>query len=85
MTIEEIPNIEHCDVSMPTSRRYVLRAHEGWYIHINDGDEETANMWKTVTSLMVGQDFSQVEIRAEADLPPDAEICGGDDNEHKVM
>jgi hypothetical protein len=86
MTVYEIPNIEHCDVTMPTSRRYLIRAHEGWYIHLNDGDEETANIWKGAVGLMTDYDFSQVEIRAEADLPEGAEICGGDNEpDHEIM
>jgi hypothetical protein len=66
---------------MPTSRRYLIVAHEGWYIHLNDGDEETANLWKTAVGLMTNYDFSQVEIRAAADLPEGAEICGDASNE----
>lgn len=84
MTVYEIPNIEHCDVTMPTSRRYLITAHEGWYIHLNNGVEDTANVWKGAVGLMVDYDFSLVEIRAEADLPEGAEICGGDAN-HEVV
>ena len=85
MTVYEIPNIEHCDVTMPTSRRYLIVAHEGWYIHLNDGVEDTSNIWKTAVGLQTTYDFSQVEIRAEADLPEGAEICGDANNEHEVM
>ena len=85
MTVYEILNIEHCNVTMPSSRVYLIQAHEGWYIHLNDGDEETANIWKGAVGLPISYDFSQVEIRAEADLPEGAEICGGEDNDHEIM
>lgn len=77
MTVYEIPNIEHCDVTERLNgRMYQINTHEGWYIHLNDGIEEFENEWKTVAILQSTYDFSRVEIRAEADLPEDAVICG---------
>lgn len=76
MTINEVPNIEHCDVSGLGDPVIVYRiiSHEGWYIHLNDGYEPTANVWKTAVALKADYDFSKVQIVAEADLPSDAEI-----------
>lgn len=88
MTVYEIPNISHCDVvpvqSGNTVLGYTITAHDGWYIHLNDGNEETANAWKGAVLLLASYDFSLVEIRAEADLPEDAVICG-DTNNEEVM
>ena len=76
MTIYEVENIEHCTVtSVSNGTLYTIVAHEGWYMHLNDGDEETANIWKGAMILRADDDDSQLEIRAEADLPPDADIC----------
>lgn len=81
MTVYEIPNIEHCTVT-PTGNPvvgYLIVANEGWYIHLNDGDEETANLYKGAVGLLATYPFEQVQIVAKADLPENAEICG--DNE----
>lgn len=78
MTINEIPNIEHCEV-IPMGDpliAYKLIANEGWYIHLNNGVEDTQNVYKTVVILILPYDFSIVDIVAEADLPADANICG---------
>ena len=86
MTVYEIPNIEHCTVRLVGDIVYRINSNGGWYIHLNDGDEETANIYKTAVALRTDYDFSQVQIIAEADLPEGAEICGGDDEpEHEVM
>lgn len=90
MTIYDIPNIEHCDVSMIGTSIYRVVAHTGWYIYRSDeipGEDENGNptkIYKTIAILPVGTDFSIVEITAEADLPENAEICG-DNNDHEVM
>lgn len=78
MTVYEIPNIEHCTVT-PVGNpavMYRIASHEGWYIHLNDGDESTANIYKTFVALLANRDFSQVEIIPESELPEDAEILG---------
>ena len=76
MTIHEIPNIEHCTITPVGNPAIAHRVHaeEGWYIHLNNGVEDTVNVWKTTVILRVDYDFSTVVIVAEADLPPDAEI-----------
>ena len=86
MTVYEIPNIEHCTVELVASgRMYKITSEPGWYLHLNDGDPETANQYKGIVVLFTTYDFSLVQIVAEADLPPNAEICGGDTNKSEVM
>lgn len=77
MTVYDIPNIEQCTVTpMASGRMFRIESHEGWYIHLNNGDEQNENIWKTAVALLATYDFSIVEIRPFAELPPDAEICG---------
>ena len=89
MTVNEILNINHCDVipvmNGETIAGYRINSHEGWYIHLNNGVEDTVNVWKTSVILPASYDFSIVEIRAAADLPEGAEICGGTTPEPEVM
>lgn len=91
MDIYDIPNIEHCDVAPFGSLNYRVVAHPGWYIYQADnipGVDENGNptkIYRTVTILRRDYDFSLVEITAEADLPDNAEICGGENNDHEVM
>lgn len=77
MTIYEVPNIEHCRVEEIGDPVFFYRlfANDGWYIHLNDGDEETANLWKTVTGIGVNQDLTIIQIVPESELPEGAEIC----------
>jgi hypothetical protein len=87
MTVYEIPNIEHCTVT-PVGNpavMYRITAHEGWYIHLNDGDENTANIYKGAVVLMANRDFSEVEIIPESELPEDAEILGDVPNDTETM
>lgn len=84
MTIYDIPNIEHCEIiPMLNGSMLKIRTNEGWYIHLNDGDEDTANCWKTVVILANDYPWEQIEIRAAADLPEGAEICA--DTNEEVM
>lgn len=91
MTIYEIPNIEHCNVSPIGTTGYRIFTHEGWYIHLPtnepgmDAEGNPTKVYKTVALLPVNYDFSVVEITAEADLPLNAEICGDINNDHEVM
>ena len=91
MTIYDIPNIEHCDVTAITATVYRIFAHEGWYIHKSTdpaGEDENGNptiLYRTVGVIRTdAEDLSGIEIIAEADLPTNAEICGGG-NDHEVM
>jgi hypothetical protein len=70
---------------MVSGRMFRIVSNEGWYIHLNDGNEETENIWKGAVILQATYDFSLVEIRAYADLPEDAEICGDVTNPPEVM
>lgn len=86
MTVYEVLNIEHCTVK-PLGDPvvvYRIKADEGWYIHLNDGDEERENAWKTSVALSANYDFSLVQIVAEADLPEGAEIYGIVNPSHPV-
>lgn len=84
MTVYEIPNIEHCTVTPVGTLGYRIIANEGWYIHLNNGVEDTANVWKGAVVLLANDDFTMVEIRAEADLPEGAEICGDTTGDHEL-
>jgi hypothetical protein len=91
MTVYDIPNIEHCDVAPFGASHYRIIAHEGWYIYQADNlaggtPENPTKVYRTVALLSVNYDFSMVEITAEADLPPNAEINGGGgNNDHEIM
>lgn len=91
MTVYEIPNIEHCDVTAVGTIAYRIVAHSGWYIYQPENDpstaeEENKKYYSTVAILRTDYDFSKIEITAEADLPENAEICGGDNEpEHEIM
>lgn len=90
MTVYDIPNIEHCDVTTVATSYYRIICHEGWYVYLPTnppGEDENGNptkVYKTVAIIRTNYDFSTVEICAEADLPGNAEICGGDNN-HEIM
>ena len=74
MTVYDIPNIEHCTVTV-IGNMYRIRANEGWYININvEGNE---NLYKGGVALLSTFDFSLVTIVPESELPEGAEICGG--------
>lgn len=91
MTVYDIPNIEHCDVSTIGTIGYRVVAHEGWYIHQQDnepGMDENGNptkVYKTIALLRNNYDFSLVEICAAEDLPANAEIHASTGNDHEVM
>lgn len=81
MTVYDIPNIEHCDVTMLGTIGYRIFAHEGWYIYQADNipggtEENPTKIYRTAVILFTNYDFSLVEITAAADLPDNAEICG---------
>ena len=75
MTVYEVPNIKHCDIE-EGSAWYRIVAHDGWFIHLHNGVEDTQNLWKRAVVLMKTTDFLIVEIRAEADLPEGSETAG---------
>lgn len=75
MTINDVPNIQHCKVEPFISSTsgnilgYEVTTHEGWYIHFN-GDEDLALIYDTYALVNVNYDFSLLEVVAEADVPP---------------
>lgn len=89
MTVYDITNIEHCDVSMVGTILYRILAHDGWYIYQADnipGMDEEGNptkIYRTIAILRTDYDFSLVEITAEADLSENAEIYGNTDDYDK--
>ena len=92
MSVYDIPNIEHCDVSMIGTIAYRIVCHEGWYIHKGDdqpgidADGNPTKVYKGIAIIRTDYDFSTVEITAEADLPANAEICGDVTKpDHEVM
>lgn len=92
MTVYDIPNIEHCDVTPVGTIAYRVIAHPGWYIYQADnipGEDENGNptkIYRGAAILRTDYDFSLVEITAEADLPDNAEICADPTKpEHEVM
>ena len=78
--LANVPNIEHCNVRTVGNPPivYVITAHEGYYIHRNDGDEDNINTWKTTTSIRNDEDPAILVIVPESELPEGAEICGGE-------
>ena len=82
MTIHDIPNIEHCKITPRLNgQMQMITTNDGYYIHLNDGHEETENTWATVMILNNDYPWEQVEIRAKEDLPENAEICADTENE----
>lgn len=59
---------------------YRVTTESGYFIHQTtwEDDEELAKMYKTCTGIYPDEDISTIQIVAEADLPADADICGGD-------
>lgn len=90
MTIYDIPNIEHCDVTAVGTSGWRVAAHDGWYIHKptdpagEDADGNPTILYRTYAIIRNTENLAGIEIVAEADLPPNAEICG-DGNDHEVM
>ena len=84
ITKQDLLNIEHIakveEFGNPVSA-FRVTTERGYYIHLtnwDEVDEEMATMYKTCTFVYVENDISTVKIYAEADLPADARICGGD-------
>ena len=76
---------EHITLAEPFGNPvYVYRVttEDGYYIRTPKMEE---NIYKTVTFIYPTDDFDAIEIVAQADLPENAEICGGEDNNHEIM
>ena len=87
MTVFDVPNIEHVTVTPvgDPAVMYRLTAHTGWWLHLNDGDEETANLYKRAMALRADRDWSQLQVVADADLPEGAETADAPKDEPEVM
>ena len=81
MSVYDLQNVVITPVGNPVIG-YKINSVAGWYIHLPEHDDF---VYKTTVILRTDYDFSTVQIVAEADLPADAEILGGDDEEHEVM
>jgi hypothetical protein len=80
MSISDIKNIEQCELFAMGSTAYRIIAKEGWYIHnkesIDGGTEDNpTKIYKKAAIIYNQTDCSNIEITAEKDLPPNAEIC----------
>lgn len=81
MDIKNIHNINRCTVTpLANGTAYKIEAADDLYIHLYDGDEDTAHLWGKSVILPASYDFTQVAIRTAGNLPSDAEIAG-DENE----
>lgn len=86
--LANVPNIEHCNVRTVGNPpiMYVITTHEGYCVRYEDGIEETANIWKTTTTIRSNENPANLVILPESELPEGAEICGGEtEPEHETM
>lgn len=85
MTIYDIKNIEHCDVREIGNPAigYIMKSHDGWWIHIFDGDPISNKIYKKSIAPNANMDFSLITILHESELPPDAELCAEVSNEEQ--
>ena len=77
--LEAIPHIAQVNQIGNPALVFDIVMEDGYFIHFTtwDDNEELANVWKTVTAIYPDEDINTIVIRAEADLPADADICGG--------
>lgn len=87
MTVNDIPNIEHCTVTPVGDPviAYRVTTNNGWYIHLNNGVEETQNDYKNAVVLILPYDFSTVEIVAEENLPAFSEFWVDPEEDRKIQ
>ena len=82
ITKQDLLNIEHIakveEFGNPVYM-YRVTTESGYFIHLKmwEDDEAVAKMYKTCTFVYTNYELSDIQIVAEADLPADAEICGG--------
>lgn len=87
MTVYDVPNIENVIVT-PVGNpaiMYRLTANAGWWLHLIDPDAEGAPLYKRSMALSANRDWSDLQVVAEADLPPDAETADAPKDEPEVM
>ena len=87
MTVYEVPNIEHVTVTPvgDPAVAYRLTAHTGWWLHLVDPDSEEAPLYKRSMALSASRDWSDLQVVADADLPPDAETADAPKEEPEIM
>lgn len=81
MTVYDLPHMTVRAVGDPV-RLYRVTMEDGYWIHKPSFGE---NVWKTATSIYPDEDLTVIEIRATADLPEDAELLGGVDNDPELV
>ena len=77
--LEQIPHIATVDQLGNPALMFTITTETGYFIHLTiwNDNEELANVYKTVTMIYPNDDINIIQIVAEADLPADADICGG--------
>ena len=73
---------EHITVLRPVGdpiRLYVVQTDEGYYIHTPR--MLTENLYKTCTGIYSDDDFDNIVIIHESELPPDAVVGSGNTSE----
>lgn len=76
MTINDIPNINNCEIEEIGIPVFAIRIRtkDGWRIHLDNGVEDSENLYKKVAILILPYDFSKVKIISENDIPDSLEI-----------
>lgn len=85
MTINEIPNIEHCNVEPIGNPAvgYRISTYEGWCIHMEGHNDN-----EYTRAIVIGANdpaISTIEILEIATLPEGYEIHGGDNTNTETM
>lgn len=77
--LEAIPHIANVEQLGNPAIMFTVTTETGYFIHLTiwDDDEALSNIYKTVTGIYPDDDINIIQIVAEADLPADADICGG--------
>ena len=77
--LEAIPHIANVEQLGNPALMFTVTTENGYFIHQTtwDDNEDLSNVWKTVTGIYPDEDINTIIILAEADLPENADICGG--------
>jgi hypothetical protein len=73
---------EHLSIIRPIGdpvRVYMVQTDEGYYINVPKMNNPL--LFKTATSIYADEDFDNIVILHESELPPDAELAGGNNSE----
>lgn len=81
ITLEQLNQIPHITPYQNGNPAFSfdIEADEGYFIHLTtwENNAEIAKLYKTFTTVYPDDDINIIQIVAEADLPADADICGG--------